>query len=185
MFVLRHAESYNLVSFPADCHKLDGLPPSTKQGRVVTPSPPPPLDSSRSMTSCRSARTTAASPSSPEAFPYGMPLNILPPPPSRSNFRRCLLQDAVSAASRRAATAAVGVRRLGAAAAVQEDSAPLYPDAVLTAPETNQAKVRSSAYGFLAVDPDSRCFWRVFETKRYSFARVPSTIQSLTCWRFW
>lgn len=27
------------------------------------------------------------------------------------------------------------------AAAVQEEAAPLYPDAVLTAPETNQAKV--------------------------------------------
>lgn len=50
-------------------------------------------------------------------------------------------QDAVSVASRRAATAAAGVRRLGAAAAVQEDPAPLYPDAVLTAPETQQAKV--------------------------------------------
>lgn len=46
-------------------------------------------------------------------------------------------------ASRRAATAAVGVRRLGAAA-VQEEAAPLYPDAVLTAPETQQAKVCSS-----------------------------------------
>lgn len=43
-------------------------------------------------------------------------------------------------ASRRAAAAVVGVRRLGAAAAVEE-LAPLYPDAVLTAPETQQAKV--------------------------------------------
>lgn len=56
-----------------------------------------------------------------------------------------MLQDAVSVVSRRAATAAVGVRRLGAAAAAQEEAAPLYPDTVLTAPETQQAKVHMLA----------------------------------------
>ncbi|CAM9222359.1 unnamed protein product, partial [Pylaiella littoralis] len=57
-----------------------------------------------------------------------------------SALRVGLAKDAVSVASRRAAAAVVGVRRLGAAAAVEE-LAPLYPDAVLTAPETQQAKL--------------------------------------------
>eukprot|EP00903_Cladosiphon_okamuranus_P010300 g9748.t1 len=57
-----------------------------------------------------------------------------------SALRAGLAKDAVSMASRRAATAAVGVRRLGAVA-VQEEAVPLYPDAVLTAPETQQAKL--------------------------------------------
>ncbi|CAN0214797.1 unnamed protein product [Ectocarpus sp. 6 AP-2014] len=58
-----------------------------------------------------------------------------------SALRAGLARDVASVASRRAAAAAVGgVRRLGAAA-VQEEAAPLYPDAVLTAPETQQAKL--------------------------------------------
>lgn len=53
------------------------------------------------------------------------------------------VKDALSC-SRRAAVAAknVGVRRMGAAAVVPEsDAAPLYPEAVLKAPETQMGKV--------------------------------------------
>lgn len=71
----------------------------------------------------------------------------------------------MSAASRRVA-AAGGVRRLGAAAAApQEEPAPLYPDAVLTAPETKMAKVRKYVHKqFLdeARGACVACLWHTF-----------------------
>ena len=91
--------------------------------------------------------------------------------------RACAAQDAVSVASRRAATAAVGVRRLGAAA-VQEEAAPLYPDAVLTAPETQQAKVCTR------VPPLINCRWCCFWYRARDDKVVGSEIGRRLLWFF-
>ena len=53
-------------------------------------------------------------------------------------------RNAASAASR---CASASVRRMGAAAVAETDHAPLYPDAVLKAPETQLAKVSDTEKG--------------------------------------
>lgn len=63
--------------------------------------------------------------------------------PARPRLSPCALhvQDAI-ACGRNAVRSAAGVRRMAAAAAVREsDATPLYPDAVLQAPETHMATV--------------------------------------------
>lgn len=74
-----------------------------------------------------------------------------PPPRARPPWLPKLPQDAVvcgrNAAAAAASRGAVGVRRMGAAAAQDSNPAPLYPDAVLKVPEIHQAKVGMDGRG--------------------------------------